>query len=135
MKEARRVLRTSSGVGKYKVEMVLTLVGNDLIAVLSGGDRPHIGAVAVAIPRPSLKGSGRTSSTSSVFTLIAHKDDDVARMASDALARELNRVAVVSAGAHIDNASEADVRKLVQNADKAMKSAIKILKRDLKSRP
>ena len=115
--------------------MVLTLVGNDLMAVLSGGDRPHIGAVAVAIPRPSLKGSGRTSSTSSVFTLIAHKDDEVARKTSEALARELNRVAVVSAGIHIDNASEADIRKLVQNADKAMKSATKILKRDLKSRP
>lgn len=97
-----------------------------MVAIISGGERPHVGAVAVAIPRPSSKDASRLSSTSSVFTLVGHRDDEVARMASEALAKELNRVAVVSAGIHIEKASEADIRKLVRNAEKAVKSVIEI---------
>ena len=54
-------------------------------------------------------------------TLVVHKDDEVARMASEALVKGLNRVAVVSAGMRIDSASEEDIRKLLRNA-KATKS-------------
>lgn len=103
-----------------------------MVAVISGGTKPHVGAVAVAIPRPSLKDADRLSSTSSVFTLIGHKDDEVARQISEALASKLNRVAVVSAGMHIDNATDADIRKILQNAEKASKNAIDILKRNCK---
>lgn len=127
MREKRRVFETSVGVGRHRVYMMAKLVGEDVVAIVSGGDKPHVGAVAVAIPRPSLKGSSKLSSTSSVFTLVGHKDDEVARSTSEALARELNKVAVVSAGIHIGKASEEDIRKLAQNAEKAVKNAIEIL--------
>ncbi len=118
--------RASAGAGKHRVEISLTPVGGDIVAVISGGDRPHVGAVAVAIPRPSLKDGSKTSSTSSVVTLLAHKDDEVARMAAEALASRLNRVVVASAGLHVNKASGADIRKLVQNAKTAVAKAAKI---------
>lgn len=126
MKEKRRIFRTSVGVGRHKVNLVLMLMGRDVIAAISGGERPHVGAVAVAIPRPSSKDASKLSSTSSVFTLVGHRDDGVARMASEELAKKLNRVAVVSAGIHMEKASEADIRKLVGNAEKAVKEVIRI---------
>ncbi len=118
-------IKVSAGTGKHKVDLVITPVGRDLLAVIFGGDQPHVGAVAVAIPRPSLKDAGRLSSTSSVITLTAHKDDQVAKMAAETLARKLNKVTVVSAGMHIDNASEADIRKLVRNAKISVEKAAK----------
>ncbi|MFH1821685.1 MAG: hypothetical protein ABH852_04510 [Methanobacteriota archaeon] len=126
MKESNQVFKTSAGVGKHKVDLTLTLIGHDVVAIISGGNKPHVGAVAVAIPRPSLKDASKISSTSSVFTLVGHKDDEVAKMASEALASKLNKVAVVSAGIHTDNASESDIRKLVKNAESATEHAIKI---------
>ena len=120
-----RIFKTSTGTGKHRVDLTVTLVGHDLVAALSGGDRPHVGAVAVAVPRPSLKDAGKLSSTSSVITLVAHKDGEVARMAAEALARKHNSVAVVSAGMHIESASEEDIRKLVRNAKAAIEKAIK----------
>lgn len=131
MARAHRTFKISSGVGKHKVELVLTLVGNDVVAVISGGDRPHVGAISVAIPRPSLKDASKLSATSSVFTLTGHKDDEVTRPASEALAKELNGVAVVSAGVHIDGASREDIRKLVENTKKALKDAIRMLKKGI----
>ena len=124
MKEKRQVFETSAGVGRHRVDIAVSLVGEDLVAIISGGEKSHVGAVAVAIPRPSLKDADKMSSTSSVFTLVGHKDDEVARTISGALASKLNKVAVVSAGVHVDNASAADIRKLVKNAEKALKDAI-----------
>ncbi|MEM2890685.1 MAG: hypothetical protein QW358_05060 [Candidatus Hadarchaeum sp.] len=124
----KKHLRISAGSGKHKVKLALLLAGKDLVAVISGGNYPHVGAVAVAIPRPSLKNPNKMSATSSTFTLIGHKDDGIAKTASEELARELNRVVVASAGIHLNNASEADIQKLVQNARQAVKKAITILK-------
>lgn len=122
-------LRTSAGKGKHKVQLALLLAGKDLVTVISGGNCPHVGAVAVAIPRPSLKNPSKLSATSSTFTMVGHKDDEIARVASLELARELNRVVVVAAGIHLNNASDTDIQKLVQNSKRAVKKAIAILKK------
>jgi hypothetical protein len=47
-------------------------VGADLVVTIGGGSRPHVGAVAVAQPRPSLKGDGTVSATASVIALLGH---------------------------------------------------------------
>jgi len=123
------ILKTAAGAGKHRVQLLLLPVGEDILAVFFGGDRPHVGAVAVAIPRPSLRDPSRLSATSSVFTLVGHKDDEVARMASERLARELNRVAVVACGIHVEKATRADIGKLVQNAKLSLEKAINSLKK------
>ena len=126
MNGPRSEFKITAGTGKYTIEMIVSLVGRDIIAFIYGGDRPHVGAVALAVPRPSLKDNLKTSSTSSIITVIGHKEGDIAKMASEALASSMNRVAVVSAGLHIDNASEADIRKLLANAKAIVKKAVKI---------
>lgn len=128
MKKTHRVFEISRGGGKHKVNLTLALVGEDVVAIVCGGEKPHVGAISVAIPRPSLRDPKKLSCTSSVFTLIGHKDDEVARPASEEFARELNRVAVVSAGIHVEKASEEDIQKLMRNAKNAVRDAIRILK-------
>lgn len=89
--------------GRIKIGIQAFLVGNDLCAIISGGDTPHVGAVALSVPRPSLKNFEKTSASTSVLTLIGHKDDETAKKASHALASRLNKNVVVTCGIHLDD--------------------------------
>jgi hypothetical protein len=99
---------------------------------LLGGDVPHIGAVAMAIPRPSLAARGRRSATTSVFAVVGHKEDELARRMAAGLARQLGVITVVVAGIHIARATTADIRAVVRNAASAQRSlAARIRRRGL----
>jgi len=87
---------------------------------LVGGEVPHIGAVAVSIPRPSRRDARRRSATTSVFTLVGHKEDEMARPLAAELARTLDRTTVVIAGVHIRRAGAADLARVFENAGRAM---------------
>jgi len=106
-------IRTSRG--EYDLEAVVRRIGEDLLVAISGGERPHIGAVAMAQPRPSLKDPAVTSATASVFCYVGHKEDDLAKHAAEKLAASLNTRVVVTAGIHWDDLSEEGIRKVIRN--------------------
>lgn len=89
--------------GRFSLEALVVPVGPDLLVSVRGGTHPHIGAVALALPRPSLQNRKKTSATSSVLTLLGHKEDVTAKMVSEALAAALKQNVVVTAGIHWDN--------------------------------
>jgi hypothetical protein len=95
-----------------------------LAVTLVGGEVPHIGAVAVSIPRPSLANARRRSATTSVFTLVGHKEDEIARPLAAELARTLDRTTVVIAGVHIRRAGAADLARVFENAGRAMEAIV-----------
>ncbi len=117
----------SIGEGLYEIKAVGRPVGGDLIVSISGGTKPHIGAVAIGLPRPSLREPSVISSTSSVFTLVGHKEDTIAKRASERLAAGLNTVVVVTVGIHIDEISEEGIQKMVQTCDEVINSILEIL--------
>ena len=43
----------------YNLSASVRLIGADVLVAIWGGERPHIGAVAVAQPRPSLNSAFR----------------------------------------------------------------------------
>ncbi len=88
-----------SGAGAYVVEGRVLPLGDDLLVVLSGGER-HIGAIGMAEPRPSMRDPLRTSSTSSVFTYRGHREDVIVKEISEFLSKEMGRRVVVVAGLH-----------------------------------
>jgi len=102
--------------GAYDIEAHVRLIGKDLLVTIWGGEKPHIGAVSVAQPRPSLKDPETTSATASVICLPAHKEDDLAKAASEILASVLNTNVVVTAGIHWDNISEEGIQKIIRNS-------------------
>ncbi|MCP4104588.1 MAG: hypothetical protein GY749_03470 [Desulfobacteraceae bacterium] len=105
-----------TGNGLYDTEARATYIGQDLLVAIWGGEKPHIGAVSVAAPRPSLKNPDITSATASVICLIGHKEDELAKAASEALASALNTHVVVTAGMHWDNIDEQGIRTVIQNS-------------------
>jgi hypothetical protein len=108
----------SSQGERYQIHATAMLVGDDLLVVIWGGTKPHIGAVAVALPRPSLADPQITSSTSSIFTLLGHKEDEVVKMVSEHLSARLERNVVVTAGIHWDDLPEEAVEEIVNNCKK-----------------
>ncbi len=108
----------SYGSPPYKVEAQVALVGSDLLVTLYGGSKPHIGSIAVALPRPSLKDKKQISSTSSVYNFLGHKDGVVAQRMSEALSASLNKKVVVVAGIHIDKITQKGIEKVIKNCDK-----------------
>ncbi|MCK9363464.1 MAG: hypothetical protein M0P74_07690 [Syntrophales bacterium] len=99
--------------GALEVSARTMFVGADVLVVLTGG-RAHIGAVAIAQPRPGISDPNRIGSTSSVFTLVGHKEDVIAKSMSEELSRKLNRVVSVVAGIHWDSLTQADIVVVVE---------------------
>ena len=65
-------------------------LGDDYHILVSGGECPHIGCTVLAIPRPSLDGSGKMSSTASVLNVTGHKDEEVCRYLAESIGRKEN---------------------------------------------
>lgn len=103
--------------GAYDLEASVRLIGNDLLVSIWGGEKPHIGAVSVAQARPSLKDPNVTSATASVFCFVGHKEDELAKAASEILAAALNTQVVVTAGIHWDNMSKEGIQKVIRNSE------------------
>ncbi|OPZ71061.1 MAG: hypothetical protein BWY80_01396 [Firmicutes bacterium ADurb.Bin456] len=89
-------------------------MGADWCVAITGGEIPHLGAVALGVPRPSLQDSGRTSATVSVLTLTGHKEDEIARPAAYFLASRLKTPVVVSCGIHNDQIEPGTIRRFVE---------------------
>lgn len=119
------------GRGNFQVHAHGKLIGNDLVISLWGGNRPHVGTVAIALPRQSLKDPEKVSSTSSLFTLLGHKEDIIAKAFSEKLSSALNRVVVVTVGIHQDRIDERGIEKFIKNCDRACGQILRVMKKGL----
>ena len=119
----------TAGAVPYKVSAEVRLVGDDLLVVITGGDRPHIGSAAVALPRASLRDRGVMSATSSVYNIPGHKDQVLAQRVSEVLASRLNRTVVAVAGFHKDGISERGIKKVMENAERLAEKICASLKK------
>jgi len=109
------VIELSRSRGRVALRLTAARLGADLAVTLSGGDRPHIGAVAVSQPRPSLHGGGETSATTSVIALLGHKEDELAREMAARVAAATGGTVSVACGIHVEAIGPSeldDVREL-----------------------
>jgi hypothetical protein len=105
----------STSGGKYPIHSLSILLGEDLLTCLWGGTEPHIGAIALALPRPSGGDPTTTSCTASVLTMLGHKEDRVVKVVAEQLSARLNKNVVVTAGIHWDHLNEAGIREIEDN--------------------
>ena len=113
MTDRTEPIAVRSAAAAYVVEAEAVRVGDDVLVRIWGGTKPHIGAVAAALPWPSLADAARTSATASVLAFPGHKEDGVAKEAAERLAAALDTTVVVTAGIHWDDLG-ADGIKAVQ---------------------
>lgn len=116
--------------GNYPLHSLSLLVGEDLVTCIWGGTQPHIGAVAIALPRPSIADPNVVSSTSSVFTVLGHKEDELVKMVSERLSARLQKNVVVTAGVHWDHLEEDAITEIMDNCRALAEKVADVIERE-----
>ena len=106
---------TKKEIAGISLEIREECIGEDIVLMLSGGERPHIGCVIQAVPRPSLTGDGKISVTSSILNLTGHKDEFLCRSLAEKRCKETGKVVVCTGGVHIDHITEEQIKELLEN--------------------
>jgi len=112
------------GEGRCQITLTLTDTGNGIHGLLTGGEKPHVGGVVLALPRPSLSGEG-WSTDIYITPVPGHKDVDVARTVAEMLARELRMPVTITAGIHSDNLCPEELSKIICHCAALTSSALK----------
>jgi hypothetical protein len=110
-----KLIAVGHGEAPHRVEAAIVFCGPDVSVCFGGGEAHHIGAVALAVPRPSLADSSAPSASASVLCVTGHKEDELARAAALELATRFRCRVNVAAGLHVDDASAEDIRLLNEN--------------------
>ena len=109
------------GRGRTKVSLRADSLGGDLVVYIYN-ENAHIGAVAVGeYDRESERASV------SVITRLGHKDDAVAQQAAYLISKSRQKPVCVIAGIHLDDITQAEIKKLVQNATLAVQSFLQLI--------
>lgn len=101
----------TSGEGKYKVFLEKKLLGEDLIFILGGGEKPHVGGVVIA--RPDQKPV--------IISLEKHKDIEVLTPIAEHACKKYNKTVTAIGGIHIDNAAKEEIDIIIDNCRELLK--------------
>ncbi|MEM0492822.1 MAG: hypothetical protein QXS02_02535 [Candidatus Thermoplasmatota archaeon] len=102
------------GEGRYKIWLEKKHLGKDLLLILGGGEKPHIGGVVVCEPGGVTK----------VVGLEGHYDHQVLRSLAEAAYKKYKVTVVATGGIHIDNATKEEIDIIVKNCDELTKKFI-----------
>ena len=99
-----------AGEGAFALEAVVTVTPRGIVVYACTPAFAHVGATAQAIPRPE---PGRTA-TVSLLAVPCHRDEIPAHDIAAALATKFAMPCSVSTGYHVENASPADLQKMLE---------------------
>jgi hypothetical protein len=99
------------GKGKYKVWLKKEKLGDDLVYILGGGEKAHVGSVIVKEP-------GRKSQA---IRLEGHYDNVVLEPIVEEASRKYGKTIVALGGVHVNDASKAEIELLVSNCRELVK--------------
>jgi len=102
-----KCIHVSAGEGRFCVSSTAIPCGDDWAVTVCGGEQAHVGAVSVGQYEPQ-----RDSATVSTITLFSHRDDRIAARFAKAIASAEKCSVTVTAGIHVDAASEAEIAEL-----------------------
>lgn len=114
---ATREFTVQTEEDSYNLCASVRMIGADVLVAIWGGEKPHIGAVAIAQPRPSLKDPNVTSASASVICLVGHKEDDLVKATAEILAATLETQVVVTAGIHWDSLSSEAIQQIIRHSE------------------
>jgi len=101
----------TSGEGKYKVTLEKHTVGDDLIFILGGGEKTHIGGLVICEPGKKPQ----------ISRLENHYDHVVLEPIAQAACEKYKTKVVAIGGVHIDNASKEEINIIVKNCKELIK--------------
>gem|GEM_PF-348273 len=113
------------GEGRCQITLTLTDTGKGINGLLTGGEKPHVGGVVLALPRPSLSSKG-WSTDAYITPIPGHKDVVVARTVAEMLACVIRLPVVITAGIHSDNLSPEELNRIIVHCDALTSRALAV---------
>jgi len=109
----------TKGEGRTRISLSAQGFGDDLVVSIYN-ENAHIGAVAVG------EYDHRQNRTStSVITRLGHKDDVIAQKAAYLISKHTKRPSCVIAGVHLDDITEEEIQKFLENTDSLVKDFLR----------
>lgn len=108
------------GEGRVKVSLLTHDIGGDLVVYIFN-ENAHIGAVAIGEYDPKEK-----RASTSVITRLGHRDDLIARKAAYLVSKQTKKPTCVIAGVHLDDITEEEIQRVLENADSLVKDFLKL---------
>ena len=100
---------------KYSIRLAMHgTEGHGLCGFLTGGEKDHVGGTAYASPRPKSHGEGITADVSTICGH-AHKDVFAAQSVAQKICLAVNETVCITAGIHVDNASDEELKRIRDN--------------------
>ncbi len=100
----------TSGKGKLKVFLEKKELDGDLVYILGGGEKSHIGGIVVCEPGKKPK----------VTKLGTHKDYIVLTPIAEKACEKYNKTSVAIGGIHIDNAKKEEIDQIIKNCQELL---------------
>ena len=113
------MIQIEKGKDRTHIRLIAEDTGNGIAILLTGGERPHVGGVVLAIPRQSLTGKG-TSADVFVTPVPGHKDTEVAILIAKRLCISTAGPVSVTAGIHIDDAAPQEIAQILEHCNAAV---------------
>jgi gallate decarboxylase subunit D len=110
------------GSGRTGVHLWAAQFGEDLIVKIYN-ENAHLGAVGV-----SEFDSRSDRCSTSVVTLLGHKDDGIASAAASLICKTTRRNTCVIAGIHLDDITGSEIKKIVANANALVSDYLAVAK-------
>jgi hypothetical protein len=98
------------GTGRLEVRLHWLRAGGDWVILIEGGERPHIGAAALAWE----SGEGIEIR---MACLPRHREDGIVRRCAELCSRKLHATVQIACGIHVDRASPEEIQILTRRAD------------------
>ena len=113
----------------FALQCSVLRLGDDCLVALRGGDKAHIGSTAMAVPRSSLTGVGR-SATVSTLNRIGHKDDFLANPIAHGVAARCDCAVTCVAGVHVDDATPEQIAAIQAAVPTVVERICALMKED-----
>lgn len=117
MNKSSKEFIVQTETGSFDLEAAVSIIGNDILIAIRGGDKPHIGAVATAQTQPSIVNPNKKNATASVICFPGHKEDHLVKPIAEKVALSTGSNVVVTAGTHWDDIDETGIKHVLQNGN------------------
>jgi gallate decarboxylase subunit D len=95
----------TSGNGKTKVWLKKQKIEDDLLIIVGGGEKSHIGTTILCVPNKKCQ----------ILKYGTHKDHIVIKPIAEKACRKYKKVVVAVGGIHINNASKKEIDEVIKN--------------------
>lgn len=117
------MINLSRKIGRVNIDLKANYVGKDLIIIISGGDRPHVGAI-------SYGGEGFSNKDFEKNTIVYgnHKEYIISQKFSKSIGDIFKGNYMISVGIHLDQITKEEIKIVMKLSEELLEEIICIIK-------